>query len=373
MRILILNWRDLKNPDSGGAEILTHEIAKRWVKMGHKVTQFSSLFNNAKEEENLDGVKIIRRGYPDARYLLGSVHFWAFRYYLSHFRGKFDAVIDEIHGLPFFTPWYVREKKVALICEVAGEIWWKMFGPLFGLIGRLTEIFYLRTVYKRIPYLTISESTKEDLVKSGVKRENITVLPMGISMPRDIKTFDKEKDTTLIFVGRLSKSKGIEDAIIALRKVSKKIPKVKLWVVGRGKKEYVDHLESLAKKLNVFEKITFFGYVAEPKKFELMSRSHILLAPSMKEGWGLIVPEAGLMGTPVVGYNVKGLKEVILDKKTGYLTLNNSPKELANSIEKVLKDKLKYQKISAAAKKLSSSYNWDNTAEVALEVLKEKL
>lgn len=106
MKILILNWRDIKNPSSGGAEILTHEVANRLVKWGHQVTQFSSSFPNCLPEEKIDGVKIIRRGHPDARYLLKSVHFFAFWYYLKKFRGKFDVVIDEAHGLPFFTPLY---------------------------------------------------------------------------------------------------------------------------------------------------------------------------------------------------------------------------------------------------------------------------
>ena len=58
-KILILNWRDIKNPNSGGAEVLTHEMAKRWVLWGHEVTQFSSKFRGAKGEEVVDGVRII--------------------------------------------------------------------------------------------------------------------------------------------------------------------------------------------------------------------------------------------------------------------------------------------------------------------------
>ena len=77
MKILILNWRDIKNPKSGGAEILTHEIAKRWVNWGHSVIQFSSEFKGSAKQEIIDGVKIIRGGHPDARFLLKSVHWLA--------------------------------------------------------------------------------------------------------------------------------------------------------------------------------------------------------------------------------------------------------------------------------------------------------
>jgi len=61
MKILILNWRDIKNPLSGGAEILTHELSKRLVAEGHVVIQFSSRFDGSKEEEVIDGVRIIRK------------------------------------------------------------------------------------------------------------------------------------------------------------------------------------------------------------------------------------------------------------------------------------------------------------------------
>ena len=62
MRVLILNWRDIKNPKSGGAEIVTLEHAKYWVKRGHNVTWFTSSFKGANREEFLNGVKIVRFG-----------------------------------------------------------------------------------------------------------------------------------------------------------------------------------------------------------------------------------------------------------------------------------------------------------------------
>lgn len=370
MRILILNWRDIKNPKSGGAEILTHEIAKRWVRLGNSVTLFSSYFKGAKKEETVNGVKIIREGCPDARFLFSSVHFLAFKYYLKN-KNKVDVVVDEVHGLPFFTPWYVGKKKVVLICEVASNLWIKMFGPFFGSIGRVIEWAYLRFIYKDVPYLTISDSTKEELMKEGVKERNITVLPMGITLPKKIKKMEKEKDPTLIFVGRLTKSKGIEDAIKAFEKVLKMNLNAKLWIVGSGEKDYIDKLKQMAKKFNVLEKISFWGFVDNEKKFELMGRAHVLLAPSMKEGWGLTVPEAGMVGTPAIGYNVPGLKDVIKNGEVGYLTIRNNPMELSILINKILRNKSEYQKLSKTAKKVSLSYNWNDTARVALSILKK--
>ena len=369
MRILILNWRDIKNPSSGGAEILTHEIARRWVKEGHLVTQFSSEFPNCLVNEVIDGVQIIRKGHPDARHLFESVHFQAFLYYMINFRGKIDIVIDEIHGLPFFTPLYVKEKKIALICEVADELWQKFYGPFFGTMGKLIEIVYLRFIYKNVLYLTISQSTKSDLVEHGVTEKNITVLPMGITVTSNIKT-TKEKNPTLLYVGRLSKSKGIEDAVLTVKNLISEIPDLKLFIVGRGDKDYRLHLKYLVRKLNLSNHVKLLGFVSEKNKFELMANCHILLAPSIKEGFGLTIPEAGSVGTPAIVYNAPGLSDLIKDKKSGIICRENNPYELARNIKLILTNKKLYDGLSKGAYRESKRYNWDNTAKVALSILK---
>ena len=370
MNILILNWRDIKNPKSGGAEILTHEMAKRWVEKGHTVVQFASEFEGSLREEVMDGVRIIRRGHPDARFLLGSVHFLAFIEYIKNFRGKFDVVVDEIHGLPFFTPFYVRAKKVVLICEVAGDLWNEMFGPFFGSLGRVVEKIFLKYLYKSIYILTISDSSKSELIRNGVKEESITVLPMGLNFPTKLISYEKEEDPTLIFVGRLSKSKGITDAIISLERIAREIPRIKLWVAGRGDEEYLILLKKLANSLGVGNRIRWFGFVDEDKKFELLGRAHILLVPSIKEGWGLTVPEAAFAGTPSVVYNSPGLRDVLKGSIFKTMVKTNTPASLAEECTRILNDKGFFSKL--AKQKLNrEEYNWDYTAELALEVLKK--
>lgn len=370
MRILILNWRDIVNPKSGGAEILTHEMARRWVSLGHSVTQFSSIFPKGLQEETIDGVKIIRRGHPDVRYLFSSVHFLAFRYYKKHFEGKFDVVVDEVHGLPFFTPWYVKEKKIALVCEVANELWVKMFGRVFGTMGKLTEWLYLHFTYQNTQFLTISQSSKDDLIREGINQRNITVLPMGATIPKNLKTYEKEKTPTLIYVGRFSRSKGIEDAIIALQKVLKNFPKTQLWVVGYGEEQYRDHLLNLAKRLEVQDNVTFWGFISEEKKFELLQRASVLVAPSIKEGWGLIVPEAAAMGTPSVVYNSPGLKDVLGGSIFKTIVKSNTPEQLSKEIITLLENKDLDRQLQKKKNEIRIQFDWDKTADAALQILK---
>lgn len=369
MRILILNWRDINNPSSGGAEILTHEIAKRLVALGNHVVQFSSFFPGATHKEIVDNVEIVREGNADIRTLFSSVHFRAFLFYQREKR-KFDVVIDEVHGIPFFTPWYVKEKKIVLICEVAGDLWIKIFGLFFGLLGRMIEKFYLFLVYKSILFITISDSTKKDLIREGVKEKNIIVLPMGISVPQDIKDIKKEKEKTLIFVGRLTVAKGIEEALNALGEIVKRNKDIRLWIVGRGETSYVQKLRRMCRQLHIEDKVAFYGFVPESRKFLLLARAHLLIHPSLREGFGLTIPEAGYVGTPVIVYNSPGLRDIVKNGKNGVLITENSPKSLASAIMQLLSDDLLYQKLCQGAREEARQYNWDNTASVMLNSLK---
>lgn len=370
MRILILNWRDTKNPSSGGAEILTHELAKQWVEEGHEVTQLSSRFPGCLSEEIVDGVKIYRIGHPDARRLFHSVHFLSFLKYQKEFKGKVDVVIDEIHGVPFFTPWYVGEKKVALICEVAGKLWFTTFGPFFGLLGFLVEKFYLKFIYNKTFFLSISNSTKEYLIENGIKEKNIGVIPVGVSLPKKLTVYKKEKNPTLIFVGRVNKQKGVEETIYTTAELTHHIPQIKLWIVGRGENLYAKSMRNLTRKLHIEEKVVFYGYVGEEEKFALLGRAWILIHPSMAEGWGINVIEANAVGTPAVAYNVGGLKDSIQQEKTGILTEENTRESLVEAILRLISDKRLYNTLSKNSQKWAHAFSWQRASNEALAFLK---
>src|SRR3990170_8294090 len=118
LKILWLNWRCWLNPAMGGAEVFTHEVAKRWAEAGHDVTLFTSKFPNCKCDEVLDGIRVVRRG---GKY---SVYNKAKKYYERYFsKENFDVVIDEVNTRPFFSPKFVKngEKIVALIHQLAKE------------------------------------------------------------------------------------------------------------------------------------------------------------------------------------------------------------------------------------------------------------
>ncbi|HSW87622.1 MAG TPA: glycosyltransferase family 4 protein [Candidatus Saccharimonadales bacterium] len=355
MNILIFNWRDPKNPQSGGAEIVTQEHAKAWVQRGHTVTWFTARFTNSPDKEILEGVTIIRRGNALSVYLFAPF------YYLFH-RKKFDIVIDEIHGLPFFTPLYVRKPKIAFIHEVAAEIWDYMYPFPINKIGKFIEPLYFR-LYTAIPFWVVANSAVADLKKYGISSSHCTVINNAISNTVLTQLPVKEKNSTYIFVSRVVKMKGIEEIIKAFGFIHKEDKNAQLWIVGRGDDEYLHQLKQMVVEYGIEKNVTFFGNVSQQKKLELMQRAHILLHASIKEGWGLVIIEAASQATPAIVYDVSGLRDSVKDNKTGFILHENSPREMATKAVSLIDDKKQYKQFQDNGLAWAKSLTWKKATE----------
>lgn len=368
MNILIFSWRGPGHPNAGGAEISTHEHAMGWIKAGHNVVLFTSYYKGAKRQEKIDGVEIIRSG----RQFFG-VHWEAFKWYCFASHQRFDLVIDQFHGIPFFTPLYVKEKKLSFIHEVTKEVWkFNQFPPpvkLFvGILGNLIEPFIFK-LYKNIPFMTVSYSTKRDLEEWGIPEGNITVVNNGVAPPPFKSLPKKETKTTIIFLGALAQDKGIEDALRVFAKLNSKFNGWQFWVVGKSDSKYLSGLKALSNKWKLGGKIKFWGYVSEQKKFELLARAHLLINPSIREGWGLVVIEAASAGTPTIAFNVAGLRDSIIDAKTGILTEDNTIDKMVEEIVQLMHNKPRYEEIRKNAILWSKKFTWKKTTKMSLKLI----
>lgn len=368
MNILILSWRGPGHPNFGGAEIASHEHAKAWVKKGQKVTLFTSFFPGAKRKEVIDGVEIIRDGGE-----VFDVHLRAFFWYLFGEHQKFDLVIDEIHGIPFFTPLYVRTKKLAYIHEVAKEVWklnpWpKPFNLIPFIMGRLFEPLVFTYLYKGVDFMTVSNSTKKDLIEWGVHPDSVTVIHNGVNLIK-VKT-KKQKIKTVIYLGALAKDKGIEDAIRTFSLINDRDAEWQFWVVGKGDRKYNSYLKRLSSELGLKGKIKFWGYVDDRKKFILLAKSYVLVNPSVREGWGLVNIEANSVFTPVVAYNVSGVKDSVRNGVTGILVDKyKGPRGLAKQVFDLLENETRYKKIQANAVLWSKKFTWEDATRESCTLL----
>ena len=366
MNILVFSWRDHKHPQAGGAEQVMKEHMKGWVKGGHNVTLFSSRFIGCQKHENSEGMEIFHGG---DQYI--GVKINAFRFWLKNHK-KFDLVVDQFHGIPFFTPFYIRKPKLAVLQELAKEVWFLSGFPfplnyLIGIVGYIVEPFIF-IFYKKVLFMVGSQSARIDLEKVGIPGKNITVVPHGVIIKKLKKLPAKEKIKTVIFLGALTKDKGIEDALKAFSYLAK-LGNYNFWVIGKGGKEYERYLLNLAKELGIKSKIKFWGFVSEVKKFKLLARAHVLINPSVREGWGLVNIEANAFGVPVVAYNSAGLIDSVKDGISGLIVKKNNPKELAKTVIDILTDVKCYRELREGAISWSGRFSWDTSREESLNLI----
>src|SRR3989344_2743543 len=372
MNILVFSWRGPKHPKAGGAEQVMLEHFKGWIKAGHKVTHFSSKMPGLPNKEILDGIEIIRGGY---QYL--GVVIAGFFYYLKN-RQRFDLVVDEFHGVPFFTPLYVKKPKIAVIQEVARSVWFlnPLSWPLnwiVGLIGFFGEpLVFL--FYRDVPFMTGSLSAKKDLIKMGISSKSITVVQHGVITREKAKSekWEKAKEKTVVFLGVLSKDKGIEEAIRCFAILHQRNPTWNFWIVGRSETpQYGEKMAELVSKLGLSKKTKFWGYVSQEQKFELLSKAHVLVNPSVHEGWGLVNIEANGMGTPVVAYKSPGLVDSVKDGKSGVICLENTLESLAAQVLKIMDDKSFYDSLCKGALEWSSNFDWKKSSALSVSLIKK--
>lgn len=365
MKILILNWRDPHHPLAGGAEISLLEHARYWHKKGAEIIWFASAFPQAKKEDVVDGIRFVRAG---SHY---TVHFYAWINYIIGKFGKPDIIIDSFHFIPFFTPIYIKHAKILpLINEIASELWYLNLPLPFSYLGYHLEPYFIK-LYKRKYFITGSESTKDELTKLTIPDKNIHVIHHGISTVSIGRNIIKENDPTIIFLARISKDKGIQDALQAFDIVHRQLKDAKLWIVGKEEKD--GDFEKVLENTNINKKeikagITYFGYVSDENKFELLKRAWVLIHPSQKEGWGLNIIEANSVGTPAVGYNVTGLKDSVQNNKTGFLS-EKTPEELSEKVLKLLNDGKLYSEFSVNALLWSKEFTWMESTKKSWNML----
>jgi len=368
MNILIFSWRGPGHPHAGGAEQSSHEHAAGWHKAGHNVTLFTSFFQGAKKKEDVDGIHVIRRGGQ-----IFQVHLHAMFWYLFSSHPKFDIVVDEVHGIPFFTPFFVRVRKLVFIHEVAKEVWrlnpWpRPFNLVPALIGTFLEPLIFKLIYRNVPFMTVSQSTKKDLIEWDIPEESITVIHNGFSNKFPLREINKESKKTVIYLGALSKDKGIEEALKVCKFLFRTEKNWQFWVVGKGEPNYLTYLKKQAEKFGIEKAVKFFGFVNEREKYNLLSRAHILLNPSTREGWGLVVIEAASVGTPTIAYNVAGLRDSVKDGKTGLLSLPN-PEDCAEIIINLFSDKKLYDLLQKNCFKWSDKFSWEKSSKQSLNLI----
>jgi glycosyltransferase involved in cell wall biosynthesis len=355
LEVLFLNWRDRTHPQGGGSEVYVERVAEGLALRGHRVTIFCASHPGAPREEMTSaGVRIVRAGgrlsvYPRAALA-----------YLTRRLGRPDVVVDVQNGLPFGAPLWRRGRVVVLCHHVHREQWKVVMGPIGAAVGWWVESRVSPRLYAGRPYVTVSQSSRDELADLGVDPSALSLIHNGTTPPPT--TPSRRSPTPLVCVlGRLVPHKRIEFALDALAELLPSHPDLRLVIAGRGwwHDELVAHAERLGLPPSSVE---WAGYVDEQRKHEILGASWVSLVPSLKEGWGLGVMEAAAHGTPSIAFQgAGGVAESVRDDETGLLV--SSAADFVRAVDRLLRDENLRARLGRSSVMHAQGYGWDATVD----------
>lgn len=366
MRVLMLNERDLAHPLAGGVEVHLEESASRLAsRHGIEMTVLCAAFPGGAVEERRRGIRFLRFGDRNFSYY-AQLPSRARREWAG---GGYDLVVENLCKLLFFSALYLpRAPRLGLVHHLFGLSAFRQVAAPVAAYVVATEAL-LPIAYRRCPMVVVSPSTREDLIRRGLRAERIRVVPNGLDheryRPGDPAAVERD---LVLFVGRLEHYKGVDLLLEAWRRVHAARPQARLALVGAGGAEA--ELRKRAAALGFGESVRFVGFVSEPAKVDWMRRATVLVQPSRKEGWGLTVLEANACGTPVVATRVPGLRDSVRDGETGLLAPGGDPSRLAERLLEVLGDPALRARLARGGLAWAARFGWDGVSDVLASLLR---
>ena len=348
----------------GGAEKRVYELAKRLAARDHDVHWYCVGWwwpENGKKDIEMDGIKLHGVCKPvdlyveDRRSITEAVYFaWKLLFKLP--AGKFDIV--DCQGFPFFScftakfrTFFGRSALVITLHEVWNQYWYEYLGKA-GFFGKLTEKLMVNLTGKII---TVSDKTKEDLGEIKPS-ETAVIIPNGIDLDEINNIHPYTVRSDILFVGRLIKEKNTDLLLKSLVEVKKVYPIVKCTIIGEGPEK--KQLESLTSELELEKNVEFLGFMEQHEDvIAHMKSSRVLVLPSSREGFGIVVLEANACGVPVVvvDHPMNAAKDLIKQGVNGFI---------AETTSKSLKDKIveglnSGKEMRDTSKEFAKDYNWN--------------
>jgi glycosyltransferase involved in cell wall biosynthesis len=349
----------------GGAEKRIYQLAKGLADKGHEVHWYGVGWwwpESGKKDMEMDGIKL--HGvckpvelYGDDKRSIKEALYFALMILFKLRAGKYDII--DCQGFPFFSCFTVgfnsffgRSTMVITLHEVWNDYWYEYLGKA-GFFGKLTEKLMVRLTDKII---TVSDKTKDDLrkIKSS---EKAVVIPNGIDLAEINQIKPSLAKSDIIFVGRLIKEKKADLLIKSLVKVKNTFPDVKCTIIGEGPEK--ENLEKLSDQSGLKDDVSFTGFLEDYQDvIAHMKSSKVLVLPSVREGFGMVVLEANACGLPVVvvDHPMNAAKDLIIPGENGFIA-EVSEDSLSNNIIEAMESR---KKMVEDSKDFAKDYDWNN-------------
>jgi glycosyltransferase involved in cell wall biosynthesis len=364
-RVHLISWRDLDDVEAGGSEVHAHNVAKRWAAAGLEVQLRTSYAQGRAPIVTRDGYRVVRRA---GRYLVFPRA--AVTEALQR-NGPWDGLVEIWNGMPFFAPlWAAGRPHVVFLHHVHGEMWRMTFeeNPRLGQAGELLERRIAPLLYRRSRIVTLSTSSKEEIVDDlGFRAHRVDVVPPGVD-PRFSPGGERSPHPLVVAVGRLVPVKRYDVLLRVLAELKRTQPDLEAVVVSEGYER--PSLEALRHELGADDWIHLPGWISDDAVVDLYRRAWALVSASAREGWNMSITEAGACGTPGVVTDIAGHRDAVAHGESGYLV--SDVRQLGARISEVLGDDVLRKQLGEGALAHAARFTWDATAYGTLRALAEE-
>jgi len=234
--------------------------------------------------------------------------------------------------------------------------------------------FAERVAVRLVSACATSILTSSELVADQLRREGIR-LPISVTVnaPRDVR---RELEASVsanvvsgavLYVGRLSPTKGIESLLQAWRGVIERDPTATLTIVGGGDATYLARLQRIRQDFGIAASVRFLGRVDDEMKERLLRSHRVFAFPSREEGFGIVLVEAMAAALPCVTFDLPIFRELFPYGRLGVAIDDDTA--FGEAIVKLLTDESLHAQTALQATWIAARYTWPRAAEIAREAL----
>ncbi len=346
-------------PCIGGIERYVEELCLDLIERGHEcevvcLDRCSNKREKLPEFEEYKGIRIHRIPFLDLRI-----------YKLAPRILKFtrDCDVIHIHGLGFFSDFLTLtsffHRKPLLLSTVGGVF----HTPAHSSLKHFYFNVWCRLVLRKISAVLAVSKNDEKIFSKVVDR--ITYVPIGIKFKNFIPG-ERGEANTLLYVGRISKNKRIDNLINMIYFLEKRVPEITLRIVGEDWEGIKNGLEKMIEELGLKENVIFVGRVDNERLLEYYSRAKIFLSASEFESFGLTALEAMASGMTVVLNDIPAFREFVKDGENGFILDFSNSEEAAIKVANILDTDL--SDIRITARETAKEYDWRTVGEKIMDV-----
>jgi len=363
-RIHLLAWRDLDDVEAGGSEVHAHEIARLWAEAGIEVLLRTSHAQGQPPRAVRDGYEVVRRA---GRYLVFPRA--AISEATNRHGPKRDALVEIWNGMPFFSPLWATGPRVVFLHHVHAEMWKMVLpdNPGLARLGDTLERKVAPRLYRRSRMITLSPSSKREMLEIGFRADRIDVVPPGIDA-MFTPGGERSPEPLVVGVGRLVPVKRFDRLIRAVVEARREAPDLRLELVGIGPEKAA--LQRLVEELDAEDAVTFAGRLSADELVATYRRAWAVASTSEREGWGMTLTEAAACGTPAIASRIPGHEDAVADGTSGVLVDDDAG--MARELARLVNDPVRRAELQAGALAHASRFTWTATATAVMEALAEE-